>query len=54
MPTNDICIIIEFLGDDMYIGFDGLLFRQTLAFLWELTALLLDGLFPYFYEKESK
>ena len=33
MPTNDICKIIEFLGDDMYVLFDGLLFRQTLALL---------------------
>ena len=35
--ANDICKMIEFLVDDIYVRFGGQLFRQTMAFLWERT-----------------
>ena len=35
--ANDICKMIEFLVDNIYVRFGGQLFRQWLAFLWEQT-----------------
>ena len=51
--ANDICKIIEFLVDNIYVRFGGLLFRQMVAFLMRTNwAPLLDDLFLYSYENE--
>ena len=35
--ANDICEMIEFLVDNIYVRFDGQLSKKWLAFLWEQT-----------------
>ena len=51
--VSDICKMIEFLVDNIYVRFGGQLFRQTVRIPIETNcALLLDDLFLYFYENE--
>ena len=51
--ANDICQMIEFLVDNIYVRFCGQLFRQTVGILIERnSAPLLADLFPCSYENE--
>ena len=51
--ANDICKMIEFLVDNMYVRFGGQLFRQMVGIpVGTSCALLLADLFLYSYENE--
>ena len=52
--ANDICKMIEFLVDNIYVNrFDGQLFRQTVGIpMGTICAPLLADLFLYLYENE--
>ena len=51
--TNDICKMIEFLVDNIYVRFGGQLFRQMVGIpMGTNCAPLLADLFLYFYENE--
>ena len=51
--TNDICKMIEFLVDNIYVRFGGQLFRQMVGILMQTNcAPLLADLFLYSYENE--
>ena len=51
--ANDICKIIKFFVDNIYVRFGGRLFRQMVAFLMRTNcAPLLADLFLYSYENE--
>ena len=51
--ANDICKMIEFLVDNIYVRFGGQLFQQMVGFPMETNcAPLLDDLFLYSYENE--
>ena len=51
--ANDICKMIEFLVDNMYVRFGGQLFRQMVRIPMETNcAPLLADLFLYSYENE--
>ena len=53
--ANDICKMIEFLVDNVYVRFDGQLFRQMVGIPMKTNcAPLLADLFLYSYENESK
>ena len=53
--ANDICKMIEFLVDNIYVRFDGQLFRQMVGIpMGTNCAPLLADLFLYSYENESK
>ena len=52
-PANDICKMIEFLVDNIYVRFGGQLFRQMIGILMGTKcALLLTDWFLCFYENE--
>ena len=51
--ASDICKMIEFLVDDIYVRFGGQLFRQTVSIpMGTNCALLLAELFLYSYENK--
>ena len=51
--ASDVCKMIEFLVDNIYVRFGRQLFDRQLAFLWEQTMPpLLADLFLYSYENE--
>ena len=51
--ASDICKMIEFLVDNIYVRFGGQLFRQTVGIPMETNhAPLLADLFPYSYENK--
>ena len=51
--ANDICKMIEFLVDNIYVRFGGQLFRQMVGIpMGTNCAPLLADLFPYSYENE--
>ena len=53
--ANNICKMIEFLVDNIYVRFDGQLFRQMVGIpMGTNCAPLLADLFLYSYENESK
>ena len=53
--ANDICKMTEFLVDNIYVRFDGQLFRQMVGIpMGTNCAPLLADLFLYSYENESK
>ena len=53
LPINDICKIIEFLVDNIYVRFGGQLFRQMVGIsMGTNCAPLLADLFLYSYKRE--
>ena len=50
--ANDICNVIEFLVDNIYVRFGGQLFRQTIGIPMGTNITLLADFFLYSYERE--